>query len=237
MNHTKENAVSPVVGVLLMLVVTIIIAAVVSGFAGGLAGGAKKAPDASFDVKITNSGMWGGSQFQINVLGVSEPISTKDLKITTSWTKDGVSNGSVITPWIGDNFTNVHYKTTLTTMGDGYYQAPLGYGAGVKDWVSSGNFKTDQFFGNYTITAGTAMKSGAYGFTAGYGGYGMSVPYEYRTGTNTPPTYVVGTSIDGMQAVLGADWNILRPGDKVRVSIIHTPTGAALYDKYVQVAG
>jgi FlaG/FlaF family flagellin (archaellin) len=34
----KEDAVSPVVGVMLMLVVTIIIAAVVSGFAGGLAG-------------------------------------------------------------------------------------------------------------------------------------------------------------------------------------------------------
>ena len=36
MKQYKENAVSPVVGVMLMLVVTIIIAAVVSGFAGGL---------------------------------------------------------------------------------------------------------------------------------------------------------------------------------------------------------
>lgn len=38
MIERKEDAVSPVVGVMLMLVVTIIIAAVVSGFAGGLAG-------------------------------------------------------------------------------------------------------------------------------------------------------------------------------------------------------
>ncbi len=43
----KDDAVSPVVGVMLMLVVTIIIAAVVSGFAGGLAGGTGKAPQAS----------------------------------------------------------------------------------------------------------------------------------------------------------------------------------------------
>ena len=43
MEMTKEDAVSPVVGVMLMLVVTIIIAAVVSGFAGGLAGGTKTA--------------------------------------------------------------------------------------------------------------------------------------------------------------------------------------------------
>lgn len=42
-----EDAVSPVVGVMLMLVVTIIIAAVVSGFAGGLVGDNQKAPQAS----------------------------------------------------------------------------------------------------------------------------------------------------------------------------------------------
>lgn len=33
---TKEEAISPVIGIMLMLVVTVIIAAVVSGFAGGL---------------------------------------------------------------------------------------------------------------------------------------------------------------------------------------------------------
>lgn len=43
----KDEAVSPVVGVMLMLVVTIIIAAVVSGFAGGLVGENQKAPQAS----------------------------------------------------------------------------------------------------------------------------------------------------------------------------------------------
>ncbi|WP_319578819.1 type IV pilin N-terminal domain-containing protein [uncultured Methanospirillum sp.] len=42
-----NDAVSPVIGILLMLVVTIIIAAVVSGFAGGLAGGQSKAPAVS----------------------------------------------------------------------------------------------------------------------------------------------------------------------------------------------
>ncbi|MFA5330870.1 MAG: type IV pilin N-terminal domain-containing protein [Methanoregula sp.] len=45
--HTNESAVSPVVGVMLMLVVTIIIAAVVSAFAGGLSGSQTKTPQAS----------------------------------------------------------------------------------------------------------------------------------------------------------------------------------------------
>lgn len=44
-SNSNDDAVSPVIGILLMLVVTIIIAAVVSGFAGGLSGGQEKAPN------------------------------------------------------------------------------------------------------------------------------------------------------------------------------------------------
>ncbi len=53
MKHTiqKDNAVSPVVGVMLMLVVTIIIAAVVSAFAGGMASSQEKVPQASVIAK------------------------------------------------------------------------------------------------------------------------------------------------------------------------------------------
>lgn len=51
MKRMNNEAVSPVVGVMLMLVVTIIIAAVVSAFTGGLAGGTSKAPQASLTVE------------------------------------------------------------------------------------------------------------------------------------------------------------------------------------------
>ena len=43
---------SPVIGVMLMLVVCIIVAAVVSGFAGGLAGDTKKAPQIALGAKV-----------------------------------------------------------------------------------------------------------------------------------------------------------------------------------------
>lgn len=84
----NDPAVSPVVGVMLMLVVTIIIAAVVSGFAGNLIGSsvAKKTPSLNMDVKIINTGDWHGSGFFATVTSVSDPIPTKDLKIVTSWT-------------------------------------------------------------------------------------------------------------------------------------------------------
>ena len=227
---------SPVVGVLLMLVVTIIIAAIVSGFAGGMASGTKKAPDASFNVQISNPGTWGGSQFKIDVLGVSQPILTKDLKIITAWTKNGTSNGSTIMPWnqSGDyTSTNVRYDIASTTLGSGNYHAPLGYGGTISNWVSSGTFPSSQFFGNYSITAASAMKAGAYGYNPTYGGYGVSTPYEYSGGSK----YTVGSSIDGMQAMLGSNWNITRPGDKVKVKIVYIPTGSNLFDKDVVVSG
>jgi len=51
MMQNKESAVSPVVGVMLMLVVTIIIAAVVSAFAGGMGSEQKKTPQITMNVK------------------------------------------------------------------------------------------------------------------------------------------------------------------------------------------
>jgi len=55
MTHTTEHAVSPVVGVMLMLVVTIIIAAIVSAFAGGSVSGVQKAPQAQIGAKYSIS--------------------------------------------------------------------------------------------------------------------------------------------------------------------------------------
>ena len=51
----NESAVSPVVGVMLMLVVTIIIAAIVSAFAGGAVGGTSKAPQATIQGTYSQS--------------------------------------------------------------------------------------------------------------------------------------------------------------------------------------
>jgi len=52
----KEEAVSPVVGVMLMLVVTIIIAALVSAFAGGMAGSEKATPSMVMEGVYSQSG-------------------------------------------------------------------------------------------------------------------------------------------------------------------------------------
>jgi len=51
----NSDAVSPVVGVMLMLVVTIIIAAVVSAFAGGVSQSTPKAPQVNIGAEVRNS--------------------------------------------------------------------------------------------------------------------------------------------------------------------------------------
>jgi archaeal type IV pilus assembly protein PilA len=52
MSYNHEDAVSPVVGVMLMLIVTIIIASVVSAYAGGLWGNTEKAPGVTLQARI-----------------------------------------------------------------------------------------------------------------------------------------------------------------------------------------
>ena len=49
--RSRQDAVSPVVGVMLMLAVTVMIAAIVSAYAGGFSGGAEKSPQSS--VRVT----------------------------------------------------------------------------------------------------------------------------------------------------------------------------------------
>lgn len=230
-HYMNDRAVSPVVGIMLMLVVTIIIAAVVSGFAGSLTGSEKKAPQMTAETSITNSGYYYGSQFSMKITSVSEPIPSKDLKITTSWVaQNGTRNSSTVLPGI----TNTNYGTTKLV-------APWATGAGVDKFGMFNAKEPEQMFGNYTLAAGTVMRAyprGSWGpgsVPAVYGGYGPGPDptYEYRDGTGG--TWVA--DMDGMQAVLGKDWCALRAGDMVKVKIVHTPSGRVIYEQDVPVRG
>jgi len=223
-----EDAVSPVVGVMLMLVVTIIIAAVVSGFAGGLAGTTQKAPQLAMDVKIANTGYAASSYILFDVQGVSEPIPTKDLKISTYWsTRDGEAGGATVTA----GKDNTHYSSYE-------YHSPIGYGAGVSSDIqqkTSGSYPLEQYFGNYTLVPGTTMKSTAVGYAGdAYSyGYGVEERYDYYLSGS----YWDANSADGMMAILGKNWNALRPGDLVNFKITHVPSGKIVFDKSVGVEG
>ncbi|WP_421909986.1 type IV pilin [Methanolacinia petrolearia] len=244
----SEAAVSPVVGVMLMLVVTIIIAAVVSGFAGGLVGGTdQKAPLLTLDVKISNTGNYIGSGFSATVTSVSDPIPTKDIKIATSWrvtdsnTSDITSGGNTSTPLVANVNSPEIEGTSLIKS-----NAPYGYGPGVN--YSSGAQsltnpfdKPDQQFGNYSLIQGTGLVAFAYGSNSEKaigsstglsddGGYGVVTDYEYIS-----DGYFGTGALDAAQAVLGTNWEKLRVGDTVNVKVIHIPTGKVIFEKDVAV--
>jgi len=150
-NIRNESAVSPVIGVLLMLVVTIIIAAVVSGFAGGLAGSQQSAPSASIDTKIdSNTG-----KMTFEMLS-GESVSTKDLKITTYY--------------VADNGTTVKHEQTRAS--DLYSGTRMPYLNDIS--VSGGSNNAIAHFGNYTFKTGDILSTGSWGGTGNLLGLDLS---------------------------------------------------------------
>ena len=252
----NEHAVSPVVGVMLMLVVTIIIAAVVSGFSGGLMGGINNnAPTLSMDVKIINMGSWAGSGFFASVTSVSKPISTRDIKIVTSWTASrssanpyqSIPGGNTTLP--GTTNVYVFGNTTIPVS----MVAPFGNGPGINGSSSLGGGSTSaaafsgtwQQFGNYSLEAGTTLSaqpcgapsldtiggsSSGSGYPPAQNGYGVQNMFQY-TPTPTGSTYPDDPTI----AVLGPYWESLRAGDRVNVKVIYMPTGSIIFQKDIPV--
>jgi archaeal type IV pilus assembly protein PilA len=209
----NEDAVSPVVGVMLMLVVTIIIAAVLSGFAGGLLGGNnQKTPTLAMDVKIANTGDAAGTGFSASVLSISEPTSTKTLKLTTSWVttmKDNSSYATGIPHSTPMDKAFVGGNETIATI-------PYGFGPGIDGIANlTSPYYPNQKFGNFTLTQGTGLVAEPGSTYTGYG-------------------YLPGSDI---QTVLGYGWEQLRAGDVVTVRMIYIPTGKAIFQKDVAVTG
>jgi FlaG/FlaF family flagellin (archaellin) len=178
------------------------------------------------ETKITNTGLFTGSNFIMTVKSVSEPIQTSDLKLVTSWTaRDGTSGGNTSLP--GE--PNTKYSSYN-------YAAPKGYGQGVEEWSLYNQILPEMHFGNYTIQGGTYLY--AYPFGPFYmggaekGGYGPTTPtYQYVSGND----WTVGTDCDSMMGVLGDEWFHLRSGDVVNVKIVHVPSGKTIHDEDVVV--
>jgi len=80
----NESGVSPVIGVMLMIVVTVVIAAIVSAFAGGMTGGQDTAPTASIQCKIVKEDADNATLTFKHISGDS--INTADLRIFVSYT-------------------------------------------------------------------------------------------------------------------------------------------------------
>ncbi|MDD1686696.1 type IV pilin N-terminal domain-containing protein [Methanoregula sp.] len=204
----SEHAVSPVVGVMLMLVVTIIIAAVVSAFAGGLGSGTKATPSAAMDVKIVtgaDDGMGGTTTKILFEMLSGDAIPTKDLSIVTYFT----------------NETGGVYKTSHTASSTAFDL--YGYGTGytrlpyLNDAVAVGiagdNPKAD--FGNYTASTGDIMAVGSTRQVADF----LGLPW-------TAGTWPAPDTIDDPSFKTGA---------VVDIKVLHVPSNKYIFNKEVVV--
>ena len=86
-----DNAVSPVVGVMLMLAITVMIAAIVSAAAGGLSASEKKAPSATLDVTIYAAKTYGDCTVpSMTIRHVSGAVlPTRDLQLVLYYRPPG----------------------------------------------------------------------------------------------------------------------------------------------------
>ena len=206
-----EDAVSPVVGVMLLLVVTVIIAAVVATFASGLVSTQQAAPTVAADVEILSMDTyqsWGAAgKFEMKIVAVSDDVPTKDLKLVTKYVVNNKAYGNVTYGKVN----NTKYTTTTRTY---EYASPIGFGPGVQgSAVTSGQYDTNQQFGYYSLTEGTYMQN---------------------TGLDTAGG-PLDTGTDALDAILGEEWTQLKPGDTVDVTLIHVPTNGVLFSKTVTV--
>lgn len=204
----KESAVSPVIGVMLMLVVTIIVAAVVAAFAGGLVTTTEKAPTVILDTKIESAhtfDMGGGYKYtypllSINYVTGTDKLDTKKMMISSSW------NGT-------DGKLHTHSYSGNQTFTSGSYTL----GAMYKSVVSPSVPETPSlWFGNVEVEQGDLLISG-----------GQYV--AYGTGST-----VVATDDDlSWKKIFGDDCGTIEFGTDVTLTISYG--NSVLYDKVVTV--
>jgi archaeal type IV pilus assembly protein PilA len=128
MKNMKDSAVSPVVGVMLMLVVVIIIAAIVSGFAGSLVGTSNKPPQAtiqgtySYSANILTMYHAGGDELSTKSLILTFRENDADFAGYSSMFKGaggqnfGIMNKSLITNTAGVSWLGVGANSGLYTV-------------------------------------------------------------------------------------------------------------------------
>lgn len=125
----KEQAVSPVIGIMLMLIITVILAAIISGYVGGMSETKSKPPQL-----VLQTDAWKSSSNLINVsmsvISAGDGIPTRDLKIITSWKSVSNSGGNITIP------------------GSLYPQGRI---------PSKNGLPEIEDFGNYTLFGGTNM--------------------------------------------------------------------------------
>ena len=223
MQKKSDDAVSPVVGVMLMIVITVVIAAVITTFATGVTSDAEAAPVAVLDVEIYEYYQalpdCGGPDFHISHIS-GDPIDTKDITIQLSWEHNGKSYFST---YSADSF-KANYPTGVNG-GGGVRMQPMYVKTPVTEDMrkeyGTGSFY-DYYFGDVILESGMRLTATA--------------DFLTKDQKNTQSDYMDiifnnGDIISTEKGIMDA----LPKDTAVQVTILHVPSNKAVYDKEVVV--
>jgi len=214
--HRDEKAVSPVVGVMLMLSVTVIIAAIVSAAAGGLSGTEKKAPSAILEVHFYDNRSYG--DFTAHAMTIEHvsgnPLQTKDLSISTYFrNQSGLIKGSLLgeksvpgeAAW--PKFNSDTNCGVLFINDQDRFGSPLRSTTGYQNWF--GNASAVLRAGDILVTPAQFC--------------GPATPHK-----NQALNYILNFDTTDPE-------NGYRAGSVIAVRIVHIPSGQVIFDKDVVV--
>lgn len=203
----REDAVSPVIGVMLMLVVTIIVAAFVAVFTGSAFGNAEISPSAALDVKILSSGGSDPTNPQYVMLiehlgGTSIP--TADMRIISYYTPPSTTGKTMQT---GQVTASTSAITNMNINGEDIASVKIPF---LNDVSRGKPGSAGTNFGEFTFSSGDVISSGSSRGTQAVLGFDMTTSQER------------------------AEFGFGR-GSAVDVEIIHIPSQKSLYSGRVIV--
>lgn len=216
-----EDAVSPVVGVMLMLAITVMIAAIVSAAAGGLSGTEKKAPGAILEVSLYSAKDYGSCTIpSMTIKHISGNIlPTKDLQLIT------------------------YYRTPNGTTVKGSLSGQQGI-AGDDDWsvYTSGKYSGVLFINDENRFKLSDMSESLRDTDGGFANWFGNASATFRPGDIlvTPAQFCEAADQYNPSMVYlfpGIDFDDdFLAGSTVTVKIIHIPSGQIIYDREVVIA-
>ncbi len=226
----SEDAVSPVIGIMLMLVVTIIIAGVIAVFGTGMVGNTETAPNVVLDVKILSNtlsldgeiGTLHGPDFQIlHVAGDS--LDTDEIEIQMAWT-DSTGTDHYST------YSAAAFKASGVSLSSNREQ-PMYVKTKVPDMFTTEGYATygstgyNYYFGDVILTPGLRLTATTDYLSDGVANKGS--PFMDVIFNN-------GVSMSGGPDNQGV-MQYLPVGTTVEITILHIPSDTIIYEKEVIV--
>ena len=242
----SDDAISPVIGVMLMLVITVVIAATVTIFATGVVGETEAAPVSVLDVKIFSNtvgltGLYGPDFWITHVSG--DAVDTKDIELRLSWThKDDAGEDCSHYSIHSAAGMSEKYPNGITVNSVPREQAL--YMKSTKEGAASSGLGLDHYFGSAILTPGEKLFASADMLPADYSAMmGGDAEIVENTGSefmdlifdNYQITANPGYSGMPGEPTTGGIMDHLQPGTAVDVMIVHLPSNKAIYDKTVIV--